>query len=38
VTVGRNSHPNVACAHQGWFDDEQRYFHLRVADRMTLFD
>ncbi|HEX6307728.1 MAG TPA: choice-of-anchor B family protein [Longimicrobiales bacterium] len=28
VTVGRNSYPNVAYAHQGWFDDEQRYFYM----------
>ncbi|MCI0436347.1 MAG: choice-of-anchor B family protein [Gemmatimonadetes bacterium] len=28
VTVGRNSYPNVACAHQGWFDEEQRYFYM----------
>jgi len=27
VTVGRNSYPNVAYAHQGWFDEEQRYFY-----------
>ncbi len=27
VTIGRNSYPNVAYAHQGWFDDEQRYFY-----------
>jgi choice-of-anchor B domain-containing protein len=28
VTVGRNSYPNVAYAHQGWFDDEQKYFYM----------
>lgn len=28
VTLGRNSYPNVAYAHQGWFDDEQRYFYM----------
>jgi len=28
VTVGRASYPNVAYAHQGWFDDEQRYFYM----------
>ncbi len=28
VTIGRNSYPNVAYAHQGWFDDEQRYFYM----------
>jgi choice-of-anchor B domain-containing protein len=28
VTVGRNSYPNVAYAHQGWFDDQQRYFYM----------
>jgi choice-of-anchor B domain-containing protein len=27
VTVSRASYPNVAYAHQGWFDDEQRYFY-----------
>ncbi|MDH3297606.1 MAG: choice-of-anchor B family protein, partial [Gemmatimonadota bacterium] len=27
VTVGRSSYPNVSYAHQGWFDDEQRYFY-----------
>jgi choice-of-anchor B domain-containing protein len=26
VTIARNSYPNVAYAHQGWFDEEQRYF------------
>jgi choice-of-anchor B domain-containing protein len=28
VTIGRNSYPNVAYAHQGWFDEEQRYFYM----------
>jgi len=28
VTIGRNSYPNVAYAHQGWFDPEQRYFYM----------
>jgi choice-of-anchor B domain-containing protein len=28
VTIGRNSYPNVSYAHQGWFDDEQRYFYM----------
>lgn len=28
VVIGRNSYPNVAYAHQGWFDDEQRYFYM----------
>jgi len=28
VTIGRNSYPNVAYAHQGWFDAEQRYFYM----------
>ena len=28
VTVGRNSYPNVAYAHQGWFDEEQRFFYM----------
>jgi choice-of-anchor B domain-containing protein len=28
VTVARMSYPNVAYAHQGWFDDEQRYFYM----------
>ena len=27
VMIGRSSYPNVAYAHQGWFDDEQRYFY-----------
>jgi choice-of-anchor B domain-containing protein len=27
VMVGRASYPNVSYAHQGWFDDEQRYFY-----------
>ncbi|HRP06864.1 MAG TPA: choice-of-anchor B family protein, partial [Gemmatimonadales bacterium] len=26
--IGRNSYPNVAYAHQGWFDAEQRYFYM----------
>lgn len=28
VTIGRNSYPNVSYAHQGWFDEEQRYFYM----------
>ncbi len=28
VTIARMSYPNVAYAHQGWFDDEQRYFYM----------
>ena len=28
VTIGRQSYPNVAYAHQGWFDEEQRYFYM----------
>ncbi len=28
VMVGRNGYPNVSYAHQGWFDDEQRYFYM----------
>ncbi len=28
VVIGRNSYPNVSYAHQGWFDDEQRYFYM----------
>src|SRR5690606_9160234 len=28
VLIGRNSYPNVSYAHQGWFDDEQRYFYM----------
>jgi len=28
VTVGRSSYPDVAYAHQGWFDDQQRYFYM----------
>lgn len=27
VTIGRSSYPNAAYTHQGWFDDEQRYFY-----------
>lgn len=26
--IGRNSYPDVAYAHQGWFDAEQRYFYM----------
>ena len=26
--IGRNSYPDVAYAHQGWFDDAQRYFYM----------
>ncbi len=28
VTIGRQSYPDVAYAHQGWFDEEQRYFYM----------
>ncbi len=36
VTIGRNSYPNVAYAHQGWFDAEQRYFYMNdEADEMN---
>ena len=28
VTVARAGYPNVAYAHQGWFDDERRYFYM----------
>lgn len=28
ILIGRNSYPNVSYAHQGWFDDEQRYFYM----------
>lgn len=28
VTVSRASYPNVAYAHQGWLDDEHRYFYM----------
>ncbi len=28
VLIGRNSYPDVGYAHQGWFDDEQRYFYM----------
>lgn len=28
VMIGRNSYPNVSYAHQGWFDEEQRYFYM----------
>lgn len=27
-TVARVSYPNVAYAHQGWFDDDRRYFYM----------
>lgn len=26
--IGRNAYPNVSYAHQGWFDDAQRYFYM----------
>ena len=26
--IGSSSYPNVVYAHQGWFDDEQRYFYM----------
>lgn len=26
--IGRSSYPNVAYAHQGWFDEAQRYFYM----------
>lgn len=28
VTISRASYPNVAYAHQGWLDDEHRYFYM----------
>lgn len=28
VTIARATYPNVAYAHQGWLDDEQRYFYM----------
>ena len=28
VTVARAGYPNVAYAHQGWFDEEQRFFYM----------
>jgi choice-of-anchor B domain-containing protein len=28
TTVSRMSYPDVTYAHQGWFDDEQRYFYM----------
>ncbi len=28
VTVARTGYPNVAYAHQGWFDDQRRYFYM----------
>ncbi|MDT8369823.1 MAG: choice-of-anchor B family protein, partial [Longimicrobiales bacterium] len=28
VTVARATYPNVSYAHQGWFDDEQRFFYM----------
>lgn len=27
-TIARASYPNVSYAHQGWFDDEQRWFYM----------
>jgi choice-of-anchor B domain-containing protein len=27
TTIGRGTYPNAAYTHQGWFDDEQRYFY-----------
>ena len=36
VTVARMSYPNVAYAHQGWFDEEQRYFYMNdEADELS---
>jgi choice-of-anchor B domain-containing protein len=36
VTVARMSYPNVAYAHQGWFDEEQRYFYMNdEADELA---
>jgi choice-of-anchor B domain-containing protein len=36
VTLARMSYPNVAYAHQGWFDDEQRYFYMNdETDEMS---
>ncbi len=28
IAVGRSSYPNVAYAHQGWFDESHRYFYM----------
>jgi len=28
VTIARATYPNVSYAHQGWLDDEQRYFYM----------
>ena len=28
VPIGRSSYPSVAYAHQGWFDETQRYFYM----------
>jgi choice-of-anchor B domain-containing protein len=28
VPIGRSGYPNVAYAHQGWFDESQRYFYM----------
>jgi choice-of-anchor B domain-containing protein len=28
IVIGRNSYPDVSYAHQGWFDDQQRYFYM----------
>ncbi len=36
VTLARMSYPNVAYAHQGWFDEEQRYFYMNdEADELA---
>ncbi|MEZ4457059.1 MAG: choice-of-anchor B family protein [Gemmatimonadales bacterium] len=45
VSIGRSGYPNVAYAHQGWFDESQRYFYMgdegdeltgRIAGTRTL--
>ncbi len=28
IVIGRSGYPNVAYAHQGWFDETQRYFYM----------
>ena len=36
VTVARMGYPNVAYAHQGWLDEEQRYFYMNdEADELS---
>lgn len=36
VTISRMGYPDVAYAHQGWFDEEQRYFYMNdEADELA---